>query len=194
MSFSQLFRRPQSQIERPSLYQRRRRLRGTSSWVAALFLGTSLIAGAQEADVSELELFNLEQALKVKVSSATFNEQAIETAPSVVSVISQDQFRLLGLRTLKDVVQMMAGVTVLDDQFGNQQIAIRGIANPANILVTLDGQRLNDIYDASYFGDLSLEYIERIELIRGPGSALYGTNAFFGVVNCPCQSEWRTHS
>jgi outer membrane receptor protein involved in Fe transport len=154
----------------------------------ATLLAAAAAAHAQEPGTpaeppSEVELFKLEGTLHVKVESATLSEQDATTVPSVISVMTEQEISVLGLRTLRDALMLMAGVTVLDTQSGGHVLAIRGVAQPANILVTLDGMRLNDFYDGTFFADLPLENIERIELIRGPGSALYGTNAFSGVVS-----------
>jgi outer membrane receptor protein involved in Fe transport len=151
--------------------------------VISFVLCISMAAYAEGGPRNEDELFNLDSEVGQMVQSATLTDQEIATAPSVISVITEEQIRSLGLRTLRDALQLLPGVTVLDNQFGEQKVAIRGIANPNNILVTIDGERLNDFYDGTFFADLGLENIERIELIRGPGSALYGTNAFSGVIS-----------
>jgi iron complex outermembrane receptor protein len=132
----------------------------------------------------EEHLFELElEFLELEVESATLSKQAVEVAPSIIGVLTRDYFQIHGIWTLKEALKLMAGVTVLDMQDGRFQIAIRGIGNPANILVTLDGQPLNNFYDGTFYEDLPLVNIERIELVRGPGSALYGTNAFSGVIS-----------
>jgi len=131
----------------------------------------------------ELGALSLEELMDVRVRSATLVSQKIETVPSVISVITTEQIRALGLRTLGDALQLLPGVSVLDTQLGEHQVAIRGVANANDVLVTLDGERLNDFYDGTFLLDYPLENIERIELIRGPGSAIYGTNAFAGVIS-----------
>jgi iron complex outermembrane receptor protein len=160
----------------------------------AVLAAMSITARAQKPATapeppSELELFDLEKLIDIKVRSATLTEQDISTAPSAISVITEDQIRALNLRTLRDALQLMAGFTGLDTQFGDQLIAVRGISSSANLLVTLDGERLNDFYDGSFLADLPLNNIARIEVIRGPGSALYGTNAFSGVVSLYSRSD-----
>src|SRR5262249_17495686 len=131
-----------------------------------------------------LERLSLEELMGVRVQSPSLgSSQPIETAPSLVAVITDDQIHALGLRTLADALQLMPGVTVLPTQCGGQRVAVRGKANVNDVLVTLDGERLNDFYDGTYLTEFPLENIARIELIRGPGSALYGTNAFAGVIS-----------
>jgi outer membrane receptor protein involved in Fe transport len=149
---------------------------------------------SDQPPASELELFNLERVLEAKVQSATLTASEIETVPSIVTVITQEQIRDLNLRTLRDALMLVTGVTVIETPFNDQQVAVRGIYNPANILVTLDGERLNDFYDGAFFADLPLDNIERIEVIRGPGSALYGTNAFSGVISLYTKEGAQTYA
>lgn len=132
------------------------------------------------ADITDL---SLERLLDAAVVSSTLSEQTVATAPSIVSVLGREQIRALGLRRLRDALQTMASVTVLATQGKQAQVSIRGMKNPANLLVTLDGQPLNDFYDGEFPVDFPLDLVERIEVIRGPGSALYGTGAFAGVIS-----------
>ncbi len=143
--------------------------------------------GAAEEPVPEFDDFEqlyLGALLEQEVQSATLTSQRIPEAPSIVSVLRAEQFRALGLTTLRDALQRMAGATVLFTQSGGKQVALRGVSsNPANVLVLLDGQPLNSFYNGSFLEDIALDDIERIELVRGPGSALYGTNAYAGVIS-----------
>src|SRR3954470_22674332 len=112
--------------------------RGRTVWSGLLSfsLCISIVAHAQAPSppgaADEMELFSLETKVSKMVQSATLKEQEIATVPSVISVMTADEFRSLGLRTLRDVLQLFPGVTVLDNQFGEIKVAIRGIANPNN--------------------------------------------------------------
>ncbi|HZH04638.1 MAG TPA: TonB-dependent receptor plug domain-containing protein, partial [Myxococcaceae bacterium] len=117
------------------------------------------------------------------VVSSTGTLQALNEAPSIVSVITKEQIRQFGLFTLADALQQMPGTTVLINEFGDKIVAARGLSSSPNILVLLDGERLNDFYDGSTPYTYPLANIERIEMIRGPGSALYGTNALSAVIS-----------
>ncbi|MEQ8275657.1 MAG: TonB-dependent receptor [Deltaproteobacteria bacterium] len=134
-------------------------------------------------EVNDLMDLSLEELTSVRVTSATLGERSIDRAPSTMSVITAQQIEQLGLLTLADALRLVPGMTVLDDQFGDLIVAVRGVQNKANILVTLDGQPLNDFYDGHFVPRLLLANVERIEVIRGPGSALYGTNAFSAVIS-----------
>lgn len=159
-------------------------------WIAAGALcAAGARAGADEPPPSVLERLSLEDLMHVRVRSASLTSQAVRTAPSLISVITADQIRALGLRTLADVLQLFPGVTVLPTQFGGQRVLIRGDDDVNDVLVTLDGERLNDFYDGSFPTQLPLENVDRVELIRGPGSALYGTNAAAGVISIYSKSD-----
>ncbi len=155
-------------------------MHGAWSLLAAILAGA---AGEPTAERSDIDQFSLEELLNPTVASATLSSQSLDTAPSVLSVVTHEELRALGLRTLRDVLMRITGATVLDTQLGEQRLALRGVASPPNLLVTLDGEPLNDLYDGSAPLDLPTENLERVEVIRGPGSALYGSNAFAGVVS-----------
>lgn len=156
--------------------------------VAATRPAVAVTEGADSApdvplDIVELDSLSLEDLLDARVVSTTLQEQEVATTPSIVSVLTRHQIRSLGLRRLSEALQLLAGVTVVDTLSGVRDVTIRGVRNPASILVTLDGQPLNDFYDGEVLVDFPIELVERIEVIRGPGSALYGTGAFAGVIS-----------
>jgi outer membrane receptor for ferrienterochelin and colicins len=117
-------------------------------------------------------------------------EQKITEAPSFVTVISSDELRLSGARTLADALRGVTGFFVTYDRNYNY-LGVRGFNRPGDfntrVLLLVDGHRLNDsLYDQAGLGTESLidvDLIHQIEVIRGPSSSLYGTNAFFGVIN-----------
>jgi iron complex outermembrane receptor protein len=152
-------------------------------WASTLTLCAAMAAARADEKSGELEQLSLEELMNVRVRSPSLSSQQVETAPSVVAVVTAEQIRNLGLRTLAEALQLMPGVTVLPSQAGGQRIVVRGRANANDVLVTLDGERLNDFYDGGFLTEFPLDNVERVELIRGPGSALYGTNAFAGVIS-----------
>jgi len=124
------------------------------------------------------------------VVAATRHEQTTGRAPSSVSIVTGDEIRQLGYRTLADVLRGVRGFyTTSDRSYG--YLGARGFGRPSDynsrVLLLVDGQRLNDsLYDGALLGTecpLDLDVVERVEVVRGPGSSLYGNNAFFGVVN-----------
>ena len=131
-------------------------------------------------EVSEMEFFAVKEDI---VAVASRRAQELSTAPSIVSVLTNEEMRALGASNLAEALQHLPGFTHRYKQHGHYDILFRGQKEPADILVLVDGERLNNMYDGGAIYDLPIENISRIEVIRGPGSALYGTNAFAGVIS-----------
>jgi len=139
------------------------------------------------SDVDELRL---EDLLELTVSIAAGRIQPIEEAPGIVSVITDEDIRRMGAQTLSDVLAIIPGFEVLTDNLGRPRIAVRGIVSPRgtseSVLILFNGRRLNDhIYGGATVANLEIPVynLKQIEVIRGPGSALFGANAFAGVIN-----------
>jgi iron complex outermembrane receptor protein len=150
--------------------------------------GTSLEPAASDdlADLSLEQLVNLEVA---SVYGASRHDQKVTEAPASVSIVTADEIRKFGHRTLADVMRSVRGIHVSNDR-NYSYLGIRGFMRPGDyntrVLVLIDGHRMNDnVYDSSYFGHdaIDVDLIERVEVIRGPSSALYGSSAFLGVIN-----------
>ena len=146
--------------------------------------------GAQDtAGVSNLNELSLEDLFNIKVTSASKEEETVRDSPSTVTVYTQKDIRAIGARTLNDLLAVTPGFDVRPDS----QIDVRGISSTFNnrVLLLLDGVPMDDAYYGANgkTADLVyLDYVERVEIIRGPGSALYGTNAFAGVVSVTTRS------
>lgn len=145
------------------------------------------MARAGAADLTEL---TLEQLLNVEVIGASKFQQRASDAPASVSVITAEDIRTFGYRTLGDALRSVRGFNVTYDR-QYEYVGVRGFARPGDfnsrVLVTVDGHRINDaLYDQGFIGNdfpLDLEGVERIEVIRGPGSSVYGSNAVLAVIN-----------
>ena len=124
------------------------------------------------------------------VYSASKHQQKVTEAPSSVSIITSDEIKKYGYRTLSDILQNVNGFFVTYDR-DYSYLGVRGFNRPGDfnsrILLLIDGHRLNDNqYDQAGLGTegvVDVDLIDRVEIIRGPSSSLYGTNAFFGVIN-----------
>ncbi|MEW6068631.1 MAG: TonB-dependent receptor [Nitrospirota bacterium] len=124
------------------------------------------------------------------VFSASKYEQKVTEAPSSVSIVTADEIKKYGYRTLADILNSIRGFYTTYDR-NYHYLGIRGFSRPGDyntrILLLVNGHRINDnIYDSASIGTefiLDVDLIERIEVIRGPSSSLYGSNAFFGVIN-----------
>jgi outer membrane receptor protein involved in Fe transport len=124
------------------------------------------------------------------ITAATKSLVRAEDAPASISVVTADEIRALGYLTLADALRGVRGVISSNDRT-YEAIGFQGLSPPGDytkrVLVLVDGHPYNDIIAGQgYVGhdlDVDLENVERIEVVRGPGSVLYGTGALFGVIN-----------
>ena len=142
----------------------------------------------QQHKFVDIEDLSLEALLQMTVAIAAGKVQSLEEAPGIVSVINAEEIRRMGARTLEDVLQIVPGFEVLTDSLGRDRIIVRGLraTGGENVLILFNGHRLNEGITGGATAinlDIAVDNLERIEIIRGPGSALFGTNAFAGVIN-----------
>jgi len=124
------------------------------------------------------------------VYGASKYEQKVTEAPSSVSIVTASEIKKYGYRTLADILRSVRSFYVTNDR-NYSYVGVRGFGRPedynSRILLLIDGHRANDnIYDSAQIGTeaiIDVDLIDRVEIIRGPGSSLYGNNAFFAVVN-----------
>ncbi len=155
----------------------------------ALIAAASLFASSVQADPMAVEedlllLYEDEEM----VSIATGTRKPIHLAPSVASVITAREIDAMGARTLDEVLETVPGLHVSKSTVRNSSIySIRGIHTDQNpqVLLLVNGLPFNDIITGSRppLFRLPVENIARIEVIRGPGSAVFGADAFAGVIN-----------
>ncbi len=164
----------------------------------AAVLAQVLCAGAahgqqsekQEPDLTKLSLEDLTKVQIETVYGASKFGQKVTEAPSSITIVTADEIEKYGYRTLADLLRSVPGFYVSYDR-QDSYIGVRGISRPSDyntlVLVLIDGHRINDnVYNGTYIDGeflLDIDLFDRVEIIRGPGSSLYGTNAFFGVVN-----------
>ncbi len=157
-------------------------------------LAVSVHAAVPDANVpAALFEMPLEDLMDVEVRTvygATKHEQKVTEAPASVTVVTQDEIKRFGYRTLADILEGTRSFYTTSDR-NYRYAGVRGFGRPADynnrILVLLDGHRLNEnVGGESAIGThflIDTDLIDRVEIIRGPGSTLYGTNALFGVIN-----------
>jgi iron complex outermembrane receptor protein len=159
-----------------------------------MFVAASLSASAQEplpwpspsAPADERLLFEPIES----VFAASRYEQEVGAAPSSITVLTAEDIERLGYTTLAEVLSAVRGFYATDDH-NYTTLGVRGFARPGDfntrVLLLLDGRRVNDpIYDQALVGTegiVDVGMIERLEIVRGPGSSAYGANALFAVVN-----------
>lgn len=149
-----------------------------------LFVGVLALIGPSWASAAEEETLVMEEV----VVTATRTEQAVEKVPAQVTVVTRDQIEASGARSVPDVLSGLAGVYVsdLNGNGMNQTVDMGGFGETANrhVAVVIDGRRVNPIDQSGpRWATISLDNIERIEVLSGGGSVLYGDQAMGGVIN-----------
>lgn len=143
------------------------------------------------ARTQDLSTMDLEQLMKVEVVFAgSKRAQQTRDVPSFVSVVTAAQIKEHGYQTVADILKTLPDFYVSNDR-NYSFVGVRGFERPGDynsrILLLLNGLRTNDImYDQAHIGEdflVDADLIDHIEVIRGPSAALYGSNAFFAVIN-----------
>lgn len=161
----------------------------------AIFLTTTItFAQVNTPETSpELIQLSLEELMELKVDvvySASKYEQKVTEAPSSISIITAEEISKYGYRSLAEILRSIRGFQITNDR-NYSFLNVRGFGLPGDyntrILLLIDGHSINDnIYNMALLGrefPLEIDLIDRIEVVRGPSSSLYGTSAFFAVIN-----------
>lgn len=142
-----------------------------------------------EENVANLFNLSLEQLMDIEVvTSASKYPQSILESPSAVTVITSEDIEKSGTLDMLELFRFVPGTLVVEENSNRAEVYIRGLPQTASgrLLVLVDGTPFYFSGDASInwrWLPVSLPNIERIEIIRGPSSTLYGANAFSGVIN-----------
>jgi iron complex outermembrane receptor protein len=161
--------------------------------LACLLPAAALADPGADAPVADALAVNEESVLFREIPvvyAASKYEQRVTDAPSSVSIVTAADIQHYGYRTLSDILRAVRGFYVTYDR-NYSYLGVRGFGRPGDynsrVLLLVDGHRINDdVYSQGLLGTefpVDVDLIDRIEVIRGPGSAIYGTDAFFAVVN-----------
>jgi outer membrane cobalamin receptor len=148
------------------------------------------------SEVGEATLLDmsLEDLLDVEVdvvSKSSGQKQSLRDVPGIVTVIDREQLMRMGARDLLEVLRQVQGFQIGGDSSNSYYAGIRGLwALDGKLLVLVDGHEMNELmYSSVNLGNrFPLDWIERIEIIRGPGSVMYGGSAAYGVINIVTRS------
>jgi len=142
-------------------------------------------------EMEPIEDMSLEEllGLDIRVSAASLFDERGADAPATVALITDEDWERRGARRTLDALENQPATMVYPYGRGGSAVAVRGYASSGSVrgvAVLLDGVPLNDIVHASalqFTSNIELPTLDRIEMVRGPGSALYGTDAFHGVLS-----------
>ncbi len=150
------------------------------------------VVSEEQADIEIDALFelSLNELLNIKVKVATGIEQEVREAPAIVSVVTANTIRQFGYTSVAQAINALPGIYCIEDGL-SANCGVRGVNGGFRgyskiFKVMINGQPISFRSDSNnYLGPelLPIKLVERIELVRGPASALYGANAFLGVVN-----------
>lgn len=148
----------------------------------ALTLAFSNAAVAEDLTSSMLE------DLGEQTSIATRTKLRVDYAPGTISILHSDDLMAHGARTVWEALALVPGVEMSMDETGTRQVLVRGIGrtySSGNIKLLLNDVAMNSelLSLANPLLNMPVEQVERIEVIRGPGSVMYGESAYMGVVN-----------
>jgi outer membrane cobalamin receptor len=150
--------------------------------VSALFLTTT----AHAEDPKSIDEMSLEELMNVKVTVATKTASTLRESPGVISVVTREEIQALGARDLIDVLRTVPGFDFGLDGWAPTGPSIRGLwGSEGRILLLWDGIEMNELSAGGvYIGNrYPVDQIKRIEIIRGPGSVMYGGNAEVAVIS-----------
>ncbi|GEM_PF-1097442 len=145
---------------------------------------------SDSTNTESLFKMSLNDLMNIDIVSATRQNQNINDAPSIISVITSEQMQNNGYRSVAEAVNTIAGIDIITDHY-LPNLGIRGVNSGIRtysrlIKVMIDGHNVSSRSNSDNILDQSLipiEAIDRIEIIRGPNSAVYGKNAFLGIIN-----------
>ncbi len=139
----------------------------------------------------ELFSMSLTELLQVEITGSTLTEENIKTVPSAVTVFNHAQIRQMGLDSLDELMNLVPGFQSYRSSSSGvfYPFSVRGRRVPRltqEVLIMVDGQRLDGASTSGstiFVSHYPLKFVERVEFIRGPGAAVYGSNAMMGIVN-----------
>ncbi len=156
--------------------------------LALLGLVAGSLPGLAQSRAPDLSQMSIEDLMNIEITSASRKEQRAADVAAAVFVITHDDIRRSGMTTIPDLLRLAPGVQVAQINSNKWAVSVRGFnglyAN--KLLVLVDGR---SVYNRIFSGvlwdaeDLMLDDIDRIEVIRGPGAAMWGANAVNGVIN-----------
>ncbi|MCG8535186.1 MAG: Plug domain-containing protein, partial [Pseudomonadales bacterium] len=166
-------------------------------WCSVVLVGL-ISSSAQGAHVEVKEALlslSLQELMELEITSSTLTAKNVKSVPASVSVFTKEQFMRMGADYLHELINFVPGFQSFRQGENSVQhyYSARGHRSSTasrEVLILIDGMRMNREFDNVFSVPmLSLHNVEKIEFIRGPGSAIYGSNAFMGVINITTQKN-----
>jgi len=163
--------------------------------IILFFIALALLnfAPLQAQDKVEVEILSYEEMMKILVVTASKEAQKISDAPAIIDVITEQQIKDLNVRDLYELISYLPGIEVTETFYGRTVLNFRGVQNlhyTNKVLLMINGNQMYEPVTGAFFLEtIPVSAISRIEVIRGPGSSLYGTNAYSGVINIITKSS-----
>ena len=165
-----------------------RHVSGVLRATVALLLLYPVPAAHAQGTARDLTRSSIEDLMNVQVTSASRKEERAGNVAAAVYVITQDEIRRSGLRSVPELLRLVPGVQVARLDATKWAVSVRGFNDlySNKLLVLIDGRSIyNGVFSGVLWGTAAImpESIERIEVVRGPGGATWGANAVNGVIN-----------
>ena len=167
------------------------RLRTGLVWALLLGAPVSTLAQGPRVSLNDLAEMSLEELLRIKVTTASKKSESLLDAPAIMVVLTESDIHAYGGRSLVEVLDRTTSVFFMGTQENLQgALTMRGDATLGannHILVLVNGRPIQESTHGGmihpFLRSFPLASVKQIEIIRGPGSVLYGTNAYVGVIN-----------
>src|ERR1019366_1291251 len=156
--------------------------------VIGLLVSPGRADGTKDQGSKDLGSLSIEDLMKVEVTTAGKQAQSYLNVPAAIYVVTAEQIRRSGATTIPEAIRLVPGVQVAQISADQFQVSIRGFSSEYNdkLLVMIDGRSVyNTTFSGVYWDNqaINIDDIDRIEVIRGPGGSLWGSNAVNGIIN-----------
>lgn len=155
--------------------------------IALLSLCSTLLLSSNYSDID----IDLLQGLEDVSEIATKTKLNVDNTPSFVTVLHGDKLQKIGINNIYEAIGLVQGVQLIREMSGVPVVVFRGAIQKGEVKFMINGVTINNTYRGSIYNflDFPIELVKRIEIIRGPGSVLYGSSAISGVVNIITHSQ-----